>query len=110
MIERAQMMDSSYAVNMEPSRTYLTNVTQHRIGGFSKYGGGHPDIFHSYLGLLALAILGDAELKDVDAGLCCSKETVRKLGLARNGSSREKGHGTFESDGFWDTIQRSDGT
>jgi geranylgeranyl transferase type-1 subunit beta len=41
---------------------YLVGSTQHFIGGFTKYPGDPPDIYHSYMGL---AVLGILELKDV---------------------------------------------
>ncbi|KFG87991.1 geranylgeranyl transferase type I beta subunit [Metarhizium anisopliae] len=65
------MVDSFHAVNIPPSRQYLLDVTQHRIGGFSKHAGGPPDLYHSYLGLAALALMGDTDLKEFDVGLCC---------------------------------------
>ncbi|KAG5920113.1 hypothetical protein E4U53_003943 [Claviceps sorghi] len=82
------MMDSFHAVNIAPSRAYLLDITQHRFGGFAKYAGGHPDLYHSYLGLAALAVMGDEDLKGFDAGLCCSRETVRKIERARAGLLR----------------------
>lgn len=33
------------------------------MGGFSKYSNNPPDIVHSYLGLCAVSLLGDANLK-----------------------------------------------
>jgi len=50
-----------------PIRRYLLDKTQHRIGGFGKLPGDPPDIYHSYLGLAALALFGldgDDEVSD----------------------------------------------
>ncbi|KHN96019.1 geranylgeranyl transferase type I beta subunit [Metarhizium album ARSEF 1941] len=99
------MVDSIHAVNIAPSRQYLLDVSQHRIGGFSKHAGGPPDLYHSYLGLAALALMGEAGLKEFDVGLCCSKETVRKIELARAGLLGAKTSG-FGDDGFWESINR----
>ncbi|KAG5979307.1 hypothetical protein E4U55_005311 [Claviceps digitariae] len=101
------MMNSSHAVNIAPSRAYLLGITQHRIGGFSKYAGGHPDLYHSYLGLAALAVMGDEDLKDFDVGLCCSRETIRKIELARGGLLRMHTDGRAERGRkeFWEAIQ-----
>jgi len=50
-----------------PIRRYLLDKTQHRIGGFSKMPGDLPDIYHSYLGLAALALFGlDGDDNDSD--------------------------------------------
>ncbi|KAM0377345.1 hypothetical protein ACHAPY_002157 [Fusarium culmorum] len=58
------MLGNPSIINVLPSRRYLLDVTQHRIGGFSKAVGGPPDMYHSYLGLAALATMGDEDLKD----------------------------------------------
>ncbi|KAG7430863.1 Geranylgeranyl transferase type-1 subunit beta [Fusarium oxysporum f. sp. raphani] len=60
------MLGNSTIINVIPSRRYLLDITQHRIGGFSKSVGGPPDMYHSYLGLAALATMGDGDLKEFD--------------------------------------------
>ncbi|POR34973.1 Geranylgeranyl transferase type-1 subunit beta [Tolypocladium paradoxum] len=102
------MLDGLSMANGPPSRKYMLDITQHRIGGFSKAVGGPPDIYHSYLGLAALALMGEPELKAFDVGLCCSLETTRKVGLARDGllqDAREGRTGGFDGDGFWEAIR-----
>ncbi|KAF5711851.1 farnesyltransferase geranylgeranyltransferase type-1 subunit alpha [Fusarium mundagurra] len=86
-----------------PSRRYLLDITQHRIGGFSKSVGGPPDMYHSYLGLAALATMGDNDLKEFDVGLCCSQETTRKIQKARDGliESMRGNSKAWSDDGFW---------
>ncbi|ROT37057.1 type-1 proteins geranylgeranyltransferase subunit beta [Sodiomyces alkalinus F11] len=95
-------------LSVQPARNFLLSKTQHLIGGFSKYPGGPPDIYHSYLGLAALATMGDATLKGFDAPLCVSAETVRKLEAARRvlvASDEARGTWAAKSrstaDAFW---------
>nr|RBQ88637.1 hypothetical protein FVER53263_05807 [Fusarium verticillioides] len=98
-----EMLGNSSIINVIPSRRYLLDITQHRIGGFSKSVGGPPDMYHSYLGLAALATMGDNDLKEFDVGLCCSQETTRKIQKARDGlieSTRRNGKAWCD-DGFW---------
>lgn len=97
------MLDKASFISTAPSRKFLLDKAQHRIGGFSKVAGGPPDLHHSYLGLAALATMGDAELKEFDVGLCCSKETTRKIELAREGLLRTASEGSNGwEDGFWE--------
>ena len=75
------------------ARTFLLDKTQHAIGGFGKRASDPPDIYHSSLGLFALATMGDPALKKVDAGLAVSVDTVRKIEAGRRGLLRRAGHG-----------------
>lgn len=68
---------------IEPSRRFLLEKMQHVIGGFSKSPGGPPDLYHSYLGLAALATMGEPGLKPFDAAFCISSDTVKKIEVAR---------------------------
>ncbi|KAM0339910.1 hypothetical protein ACHAPU_010742 [Fusarium lateritium] len=97
------MLGNSSIINVNPSRRYLLDVTQHRIGGFSKAVGGPPDMYHSYLGLAALATMGDDDLKEFDVGLCCSQATTRKIQRARDGllESTKGETKAWRSDDFW---------
>ncbi|CCU78869.1 putative geranylgeranyltransferase type I beta subunit [Blumeria hordei DH14] len=68
------------------ARRFLLKQTQHQIGGFSKMPGDPPgmnllisylllkkvDIYHSYLGLAALALMREPGLKALDPALCVS--------------------------------------
>ncbi|KAF9870650.1 prenyltransferase and squalene oxidase [Colletotrichum karsti] len=78
-----QMLGHVDLIDDLPSRRFLMSKTQHLIGGFSKYPGGPPDIYHGYLGLAALATMGDSTLKPFDASLCATNETVDKIAIAR---------------------------
>jgi len=99
-----QLLDQVSMVNLEPSRGYLLDITQHRIGGFSKTVGGPPDIFHSYLGLASLALMGQDSLKSFDVGLCCSEDITRKIALAREGLDQAVQKDSWANDGFWEAV------
>jgi geranylgeranyl transferase type-1 subunit beta len=78
------MLGHKTLIARTPSRRFLLSKTQHLIGGFAKHPSDPPDIYHSYLGLAALAIMGgDPALKELDAALCASTDTVRKVEAAR---------------------------
>lgn len=49
------------------------------IGGFGKIPGDPPDIYHSYLGLAALAITGEDGLAYFDPALCMSKRAAARF-------------------------------
>lgn len=66
-------------VDPVPIRRWLLDRTQHAVGGFGKLPGDPPDIYHSYLGLATLAMLGETSLQDVDAGLCMSNRAKAYL-------------------------------
>ncbi|PHH62656.1 hypothetical protein CDD81_6802 [Ophiocordyceps australis] len=95
-----KILGSLDLIDAAPSRKYILDITQHRIGGFAKAVGRPPDIYHSYLGLAALALLDQKELKPFDVGLCCSMEMARKIALAREGFEGA-GKMSFDEDGFW---------
>lgn len=59
---------------------YLLEKTQHPVlGGFGKFPGDLPDLYHSYLGLAALSLAGSHEIKELDAAMCVSKEASARL-------------------------------
>ncbi|TVY60808.1 Geranylgeranyl transferase type-1 subunit beta, partial [Lachnellula suecica] len=66
--------DKTELVNAKAIRRFLFEQTQHQIGGFGKYPGNPPDIYHSYLGLAALSVMKEPGLKPLDSVLCISKE------------------------------------
>jgi geranylgeranyl transferase type-1 subunit beta len=66
-------------VDKVPIRRWLLERMQHFIGGFGKFPDDPPDIYHSYLGLFTLAMLGDDRLKEVDPALCISKAVKEHL-------------------------------
>lgn len=59
---------------------YLLEKTQHPVlGGFGKFPGDLPDLYHSCLGLTALSLAGNTQLKELDAGMCISREAKARL-------------------------------
>ena len=90
-------------LSVDPSRNFLFEQTQHMIGGFSKYPQGPPDIYHAYLGLAALATMGDTSLKHFDTSLCISVETVQRIAKARDALIA-----TERAQSAWETICRDD--
>lgn len=66
-------------IDRKPVRRWLLDRTQHIVGGFGKLPGDPPDIYHSFLGLLTLAIFGEPGLRDVDTPLCMSNRAKQHL-------------------------------
>ncbi|KAK4540304.1 hypothetical protein LTR36_009616 [Oleoguttula mirabilis] len=61
-------------------RRYLLGKTQHGVlGGFGKFPGDLPDLYHSYLGLAALSLAGSDQVKRLDGGMCLSAEARGRL-------------------------------
>ena len=61
-------------------RCYLLGKTQHAVlGGFGKFPGDLPDLYHSYLGLAALSLAGSDQVKALDGGMCLSKDARARL-------------------------------
>ena len=61
-------------------RRYLLGQTQHiYLGGFGKFPGDLPDVYHSCLGLAVLGLIGDDEVKPVEPGMCISRDAKVKL-------------------------------
>ncbi|KAL2757221.1 hypothetical protein ACRALDRAFT_2099553 [Sodiomyces alcalophilus JCM 7366] len=102
LLTSRQMLSNVNLLAAQPARNFLFSKTQHPIGGFSKYPGGPPDIYHAYLGLAALATMGDTTLKPFDAALCVSTDTVGKLEAARRVLVASD-----EARGTWDVKSRS---
>jgi len=64
----------------EALRSYLLGQTQHvYLGGFGKFPGDLPDVYHSCLGLAVLGLIGDSDIKPVEPGMCISKDAKAKL-------------------------------
>ncbi|KAI0399185.1 terpenoid cyclases/protein prenyltransferase alpha-alpha toroid [Xylaria palmicola] len=77
-----------------PARRFLLDKTQHLIGGFAKHPGGPPDVYHAYMGLAALANMGDPGLAAFDPRLCVSAAAAARIARARESMLRpaEVGH------------------
>ena len=75
-----QMMEQPILFDQRGLRRYLLKKTQHPIlGGFGKFPGDLPDLYHSYLGLAALSLAGSHEVKELDGTMCISKEARSRL-------------------------------
>ncbi|KAK6842984.1 prenyltransferase and squalene oxidase [Apiospora arundinis] len=68
-------------------RAFLLQKTQNAYGGFGKDAGAPPDLFHSYLGLAALAAMAGEETEEglghFDVRLCLGKEAADRVNRAR---------------------------
>lgn len=73
------MLKEEGLIETEGMRHYLNGSTQHMIGGFSKVPGATPDLLHAYLGLAALAVVGQEGLQTLDSALVASSRTAAKL-------------------------------
>jgi geranylgeranyl transferase type-1 subunit beta len=74
------MLDCGNLYDRDAVRKYLLEKTQNPLtGGFGKFPGDPPDLYHSYLGLTALSLTGSEEVKGIDAGMCISKEAKGRL-------------------------------
>lgn len=66
--------------NKEALQRYLLQKTQHpALGGFGKFPGDLPDLYHSYMGLAALGLTHVEGLKAVDGTMCISEEATARL-------------------------------
>ncbi|KAK0665284.1 terpenoid cyclases/protein prenyltransferase alpha-alpha toroid [Cercophora samala] len=66
-----------------PARRFLLEKMAHRIGGFSKYPGGPPDVYHSCFGLTVMSLMGEPGLRKLDGGLAVPEGTVEVIEKAR---------------------------
>lgn len=70
-------------IDWRPARRFLLDRTAHPVGGFSKYPGGPPDVYHGCFGLTALAVMGEPGLNELDSALAVPVRTVRVIEKAR---------------------------
>lgn len=74
------LLDRPDLYDKEAVHSYLLEKTQHSVlGGFGKFPGDLPDLYHSCLGLAALSLAGGYDVKEIDAGMCISKEASARL-------------------------------
>lgn len=80
--------DLAALVGRKSARAFLLEKTQSAYGGFGKKANCPPDLYHSYLGLAALATLAgdesEAGLGKFDVHLCLGKEAANRLTRARD--------------------------
>jgi geranylgeranyl transferase type-1 subunit beta len=66
-------------IEQKPIRKWLLEKTQHIVGGFGKVTGDPPDMYHSFLGLMVLAMFGEPGLQSVDEALCITTRAKTHL-------------------------------
>lgn len=76
-------LGQEHLISREASRRFLLGKMQHRIGGFGKYPGSPPDLYHGCFGLAILAVMGEEGLNQLDSSLAVPIETVRIIERAR---------------------------
>jgi geranylgeranyl transferase type-1 subunit beta len=69
--------------NWKATRRFLVEEMAHQIGGFSKYPGGPPDVYHSCFGLTAMAVMAEPGLRALDSALAVPVDTVKVIEKAR---------------------------
>ncbi|KAL1793352.1 hypothetical protein ACET3X_008334 [Alternaria dauci] len=74
-----QLLGHLDIIDRQPIRKWLLDKTQHLVGGFGKVTGDPPDMYHSFLGLMVLAMFGETGLQDVDSALCITHKAKRHL-------------------------------
>ncbi|KAF2033808.1 geranylgeranyl transferase type I beta subunit [Setomelanomma holmii] len=74
-----QLLGYMDIIDQRPVRKWLLDKTQHIVGGFGKVTGDPPDMYHSFLGLMVLAMFGEPGLQDVDAALCITNRAKKHL-------------------------------
>ena len=94
-----QMLGKASLVNEAGNKRFLLDKTQHQIGGFSKLEHNPPgtksidehqilanvaDILHSSLGLAALSLLHQADVKSLDPMLAIRQEARDRLESIRS--------------------------
>jgi len=72
-LDRLDLIDSDEVLR------FLLEKAQHLIGGFSKYPGDPPDIYHSYFGLATVAMLGHPDVKPLHTVTCTPMDTITHL-------------------------------
>ena len=74
-----KMLGYQHIVDEQPIRKWLLDKTQHMVGGFGKVTGDPPDMYHSFLGLMVVAMIDEPGLKKVDAALCITDRAKKHL-------------------------------
>ncbi|KAG0288771.1 Geranylgeranyl transferase type-1 subunit beta [Dissophora globulifera] len=72
------ILGSMDLVNFECNRGFLME-TQHKHGGFAKWVDHYPDVLHSYMGIAALSLMGEPDIRPLDPLLNISKRMEERL-------------------------------
>lgn len=82
-----EVFDGPTTVDRATGREFLLQKTQHMIGGFGKHAGKPPDVYHSFLGLAALATMAGNEREKglglFDVRLCIGREAASRVTKGR---------------------------
>lgn len=74
-----EMLGQAKLANKEGFRRFLLEQTEHRIGGFGKCPGYPPDLYHAYLGLASLSLMGEPGLKPVHPAFVITQQAKENL-------------------------------
>lgn len=74
-----QLLGHMDIIDQRPIRKWLLDKTQHMVGGFGKVTGDPPDMYHSFLGLMVLAMFEEPGLQKVDTALCITERAKKHL-------------------------------
>lgn len=74
-----QILGRMDIISTNPIRRYLLDKTQHAMGGFGKVVDDPPDMYHSFLGMMVLAMFGEPGLQNVDSALCITDRAKKHL-------------------------------
>ncbi|KAK3384913.1 terpenoid cyclases/protein prenyltransferase alpha-alpha toroid [Podospora didyma] len=70
-------------IDQKSTRRFLLERMQHKIGGFGKFPGSPPDVYHACFGTAILAVMGEPGLKECDSSLAIPVDAVRRIERAR---------------------------
>ncbi|KAF3906054.1 hypothetical protein ABW21_db0207203 [Orbilia brochopaga] len=79
VIASLDLLRQSHLLDAESNREFLLEETAHAIGGFGKWAGAPPDVLHSCLGLVSLALTREEGMNRADSALCAPLQTRERL-------------------------------
>lgn len=68
--------------DVERERHFLYLCQSRRMGGLAKHPGEYSDIYHTYLGLAALALTNHPSMRCIDPGINITHESLSRLRVA----------------------------
>ena len=74
-----QILDSYEYTDKQFNRGYILSTQDNLTGGFGKWTTTTPDPLHSYMGIAALSLLGESDIKPLFVPLNISQEAVSHL-------------------------------
>ncbi|KAJ6262553.1 hypothetical protein Dda_3364 [Drechslerella dactyloides] len=79
VIASLDLLRQSHLIDAESNRAFLLEETAHVIGGFGKWAGAPPDVLHSCLGIVSLAMMREEGMNRCDSALCAPLQTRERL-------------------------------